>query len=213
MPLSAKRSFEAWNKKLHIYLGLYFLCFLWLFAFTGVLLNHPRWRFAEFWPQRVETSYERSIDSLPAQGNLERAQSVTRQLFLTGEIDWPLQQPDEGRMEFTVNRPGDMNRVRVDLNENRASVQHIEINGWGVMHVLHTFSGTRANNPEARRDWSLTKLWVVAMDALAAGLILIVLSSYYMWWRLRLKRLAGSICLAVGILTCGFFAFGLSRIG
>ena len=212
MPSSAKRSLEAWNRRLHICLGLYFLFFLWLFAFTGLLLNHPLWRFAQFWPQRVETTYENSIDSISAQGDLERAQSVMRQLGLTGEIDWPPRQPDAGRMEFTVNRPGDMNRVRVDLNENRASVQHIEINGWGVMHVLHTFSGTRANNPEARRDWSLTKLWVVAMDALAAGLILIVLSSYYMWWRLRPKRLAGSICLAAGVLTCGFFLFGLSRL-
>jgi hypothetical protein len=178
-----------------------------------LLLNHPLWRFAKFWPQRVEASYERSIDSIPAQGDLERALSVMRQLGLTGEIDWPPRQPDAGRMEFTVNRPGDVNRVGVDPSENRVSVQHIEINGWGVMRVLHTFSGTTANNPEARRDWSLTKLWVVAMDALAAGLILIVLSSYYMWWRLRLKRLAGSICLAVGILACGFFVFGLRGLG
>ena len=210
MPLSDKHSLEAWNKRLHIYLGLYFLFFLWLFAFTGLLLNHPLWRFAAFWPQRVETSYERSIESVPAEGDPERAQSVMRQLGLTGEIDWPPRQPDAGRLEFTVNRPGDMNRVSVDLSERRASVQHIEINGWGVMHVLHTFSGTRANNPESRRDWSLTTLWVVAMDALAAGLILIVLSSYYMWWRLRAKRGVGSFCLAAGVLACGFFLFGLS---
>jgi len=209
MPSSAKRSLAAWNKKLHIYLGLYFLFFLWLFAFTGLLLNHPLWRFAEFWPQRVEASYERSLDSIPAEGDLERAQSVMQQLGLTGEIDWPPRQPDAGGLEFSVNRPGDMNRVNVDLRENRASVQHIETNTWGVLHVLHTFSGTRANNPEARRDWSLTTLWVVAMDALAAGLILTVLSSYYMWWRLRPKRRTGLISLSAGVVACGFFVFGL----
>ena len=209
MPLSGKRSLEAWNKKLHVYLGLYFLFFLWLFAFTGLLLNHPMWRFAEFWPQRIEASYEHALNAIPAGGDLERARSVMQQLGLTGEIDWPPQQSDAGRLEFSVNRPGDMNRVSVDLNENRASVQHIETNTWGVMHVLHTFSGTRANNPEARRDWVLTTMWVVAMDALAAGLILIVLSSYYLWYRLP-KRRTGSICLAAGVLTCGFFVFGLS---
>ncbi|MBI1355742.1 MAG: hypothetical protein GC160_15490 [Acidobacteria bacterium] len=210
MPSSAKPSLEAWNKKLHIYLGLYFLFFLWLFVFTGLLLNHPLWRFAEFWPQRIETSYERSIDRIPAEGDLERAQSVMQQLGLAGEIDWPPKQPGADRLEFSVNRPGNMNRVSVDLAANRASVQHIEINAWGVMHVLHTFSGTRANNPEARRDWSLTTLWVLAMDALAAGLILMVLSSYYMCWRLHPKRRAGSISLAAGVVVCGFFVFGLS---
>ena len=48
MPSSASGArrlltFETWNKKLHYYLGLYFLLFLWLFSFTGLLLNHPRW--------------------------------------------------------------------------------------------------------------------------------------------------------------------------
>ena len=28
--------FKVWNRKLHYYLGLYFLFFLWMFAFTGV---------------------------------------------------------------------------------------------------------------------------------------------------------------------------------
>ena len=92
-----------------------------------------------------------------------------RQLDLTGEIDWPPRQPGTGRLEFNVNRPGKMNRVSVDLAVNRASVQNIEINARGVMHVLHTFSGTRASNPEAKRDWSLATLWMVVMDALAAG--------------------------------------------
>ena len=79
MPSSGKRSLEAWNKQLHIHPDLYFLFFL-AFGFTGPLLNHPLWRFAEFWPQRADTTYERPIDSVTAQGDLERAKSVTRQL-------------------------------------------------------------------------------------------------------------------------------------
>ena len=39
MPSSAKLSLEAWNKKLHIYLGLYFLFFLWLFAPLWLVLR------------------------------------------------------------------------------------------------------------------------------------------------------------------------------
>jgi hypothetical protein len=89
-------------------------------------------------------------------------------------------------------------------------VQQIEINSWGVMNVLHTFSGTRANNPRSKRDWVLTTVWVVAMDALAAGLLLMVLSSYHMWYRLKQKRRLGLIALTVGALSCVFFAAGLA---
>ena len=35
----AERTVETWNRKLHIYVGLYFLTFLWLFSFSGLLLN------------------------------------------------------------------------------------------------------------------------------------------------------------------------------
>jgi hypothetical protein len=124
---------------------------------------------------------------------------------VTGEIDWPDRKQEPGQLEFNVNRPGRMNRISVDFVQRRASVQQIEINSWGVMNVLHTFSGTRANNPRSKRDWVLTTVWVVAMDALAAGLLLMVLSSYYMWYRLKQKRRLG-----LGALSCVFFAAGLA---
>ncbi len=183
-------TFETLNRKLHYYLGLYFLVFMWMFSFTGLLLNHPQWKFGEFWPQRKETRFEKAIEPTPAANDLDRARDLMRQLNLAGEIDWPDRQAP-GRLDFRVNRPGRTNRIGVDLARRRASVQQIEINTWGVMSVLHTFSGTPANNPNAKRDWALTTVWVVAMDALAAGLLLMVLSSYYMWYRLKQEATLG----------------------
>ena len=52
---------ERWNRKLHFYSGLFLLFFLWLFAFSGLLLNHPAWTFHEHWKNRKETSYERAM--------------------------------------------------------------------------------------------------------------------------------------------------------
>ena len=39
--------FERWNRKLHFYAGLFLLLFIWLFAVSGLILNHPKWTFAE----------------------------------------------------------------------------------------------------------------------------------------------------------------------
>ncbi len=36
-------TFEIWNRKLHYYLGLYFLFFLWLFPFTRLLMKPSSW--------------------------------------------------------------------------------------------------------------------------------------------------------------------------
>ena len=54
----------------------------------------------------------------------------------------------------------------------------------------------------------LTTVWVLAMDAMAAGLVAMVLGSYYMWYRLKAKRRLGLIVLAAGFLSCAAFLAG-----
>ena len=96
-----------------------------------------------------------------------------RQLNLKGEIDWPVSQP-VGHIDFSVNRPNGSAQVRVDLNAKKAYVKEFANGHLHTFQVFHTFSGTRFNQPATRRDWIVTSLWVWAMDALAAGLIVMV---------------------------------------
>jgi hypothetical protein len=204
----ASITFEVWNRKLHFYLGLYFLFFLWLFSLTGLLLNHGRWAMALGANQRAETRYERGIEIPAGNTDLVRARDIMRQLNLVGEVDWPAsQQP--GRLAFNVSRPKEPNQVRVDLSEKRAFVQHFDNSHWATFRIFHTFSGSRYNAPGTERDWIVTTAWVIAMDALAAGLIVIVFGSYYMWYRLKPKRTFGVIVLAAGIACCGMFLVSL----
>jgi hypothetical protein len=194
---------------MHFYLGLFFLFFLWLFSLTGLLLNHGKWAMAQAANQRRETRYEQNIEPPAGASETERARHVMRQLGLVGEIDRPAagQQPD--RLEFNVSRPTDASQVRVDLVQNRASVEHFDNSRLAAFRIFHTFSGSRFNTPGSRRDWMLTTLWVFSMDALAAALIVMVLGSYYMWWRLKPKRRLGLLMLMAGLLSCAAFLAGL----
>jgi hypothetical protein len=215
-PKSAGRrfadTFPVWNRKLHYYCGLYFLFFLWLFAFSGLLLNHTHWKFAEFWPQRHQSTFERSIEPPHSGGDLEQARDIMRQLGLHGEVEWTVTQQDPARFDFRVIRPGHVYEVKSDLNARRANVQQIALNAWGVLHVIHTFSGVRIGNPRMQRDWLPTTLWAYSMDALAAGLLFMVFSSLYMWYGLKQKRRWGVVALVLGVASCGLFLTGLAWI-
>jgi hypothetical protein len=208
MPLSAKARVELWNRRLHFYLGLFFLFFLWLFSLTGLLLNHGKWAIAQAANQRRETRYEQNIRPLADGSEVARARDVTRQLGLVGEIDLPAAGQQPGRLEFNVSRPSDASQVRVDLALNRASVQHFDNSRLATFRIFHTFSGSRFNTP-GRRDWILTTVWAFSMDALAAALIVMVCGSYYMWYRLKPKRRLGVFALTAGVLCCGAFLAGL----
>ena len=201
------RLFEKWNKKLHFYLGLYFLFFVWLFSLTGLLLNHDKWAMAVGANQRHETKYERVLGSLDGDNDLDRARNVMRQLELRGEINWPAtQQP--GLLTFSVSRPTDAAQIRINLSTKSASVQHFNNSRMSAFRIFHTFSGSRYTDT-ARREWLLTSVWVVAMDAVAVGLIVMVLGSYYMWFNLKQRRRLGVMVLAGGVMSCAMFVAGL----
>jgi hypothetical protein len=195
---------EIWNRKIHFYISLFLLFFLWLFAFTGLLLNHSDWTFAEFWPNRRQTDVVRAITS----GDLSQARDIMKQLGIAGEIEWTTTRSDPEVFEFQVTRPGHSYRIKADLVQSRVTLHRDDLNVWGVMHVLHTFTGVRLADSKNERDWPLTSVWAFSMDAVATGLIVMVFSSYY-WYVLIRKRVLGLLALGLGIASCDLFAIGL----
>jgi len=143
---------------------------------------------------------------------LERARDLMRQVGIAGEIQWPAQQPGRGSFAFQVSRPGLILEVKADLERGVVTVQRSQLNGWGVMHLLHTFTGAGAADARNTRDWTLTTVWALSMDAVALGLIVMVFSSYIMWYQLRTKRLAGIFALLLGFIGCGAFIGALRWI-
>lgn len=202
---------ERWNRRLHYFVGLYLLFFLWLFAITGLVLNHPNWSFAESWSKRTDTNSEHSIRALgPEQkGDLAQAREIMGQLGIKGEILWTTTRASPGQFDFQVRRPGHYYFIKADLALNRVTLRHSEVNLWGVMKALHVFSGVSLDDPRQSRDWRLTWVWAISMDAVAAGLIFIVLSSLYLWWERRETRLMGAMVLGCGTVVCGLFVIGL----
>ena len=203
--------FERWNRKLHFYSGLFLIFFLWLFAFSGLLLNHPKWTFHEHWKNRNETNYERPIKppAPDATGDLAQAQDIMKQLGIKGDILWTTTRIDPGLLEFQVRRPGYFFFIKANWTQGSATVRQADVNLWGVMKVLHAFTGNVADDPRNSRDWALTYVWAYSMDVVAVGLIFMVLSSLYMWLQLPPKRLPGAIVLGLGSLVCGLFCVGL----
>jgi hypothetical protein len=205
---------ERWNRKLHFYSGLFLIFFLWLFAFTGLLLNHPAWTFHENWQNRKERNYERSITppSVNATDDLSLARDIMKQLQIEGDVLLTTTKTSPNQLVFQVRRPGHFFFINANWEQRRATIRQADVNLWGIMKTLHAFTGNIADDSRNHRDWTLTYVWAYAMDGIAAGLIFMVLSSIYMWLKFPDKRRLGIIVLSLGCVSCSLFCIGLRWI-
>jgi hypothetical protein len=108
-----------------------------------------------------------------------------------------------------VVRPGTILQVTVFPAQGLATVESNRVNSIGVLEMLHTFTGVRIGEPEKSRDWILTRLWSISIDAVSAGLLLIVASGLFFAFRRREAFGLKIIVLGLGVVSCCFFLFGL----
>ena len=114
-----------------------------------------------------------------------------------------------------VLRPDKRFAINVERETGLAKINEVTPNKGVTLGDLHTFTGVRGlwNEPAQKRDWIITRLWSLSMDALCVGLIYIVMSSVYMGFQLKEKRRWVVVSLALGTAACGYFVWGLSLLG
>lgn len=203
--------FKNYNRKFHIYVGLYFLLYIWLFSISGLLLNNPEWAISNFWPDREVTDYKKHIDKPYESGDLAIAKNLMSQLAIRGEVQNTGWGESLNEFYFQVRKPGRFFDIDANFEMNRADITETQVDARGALRMLHTFTGVNSQTEE-KRNWILTKIWSFSMDALAAGLIFMVLSGLYMWILLRRKRFLGLIVLGLGTGSCLFFLFGITLL-
>jgi hypothetical protein len=204
------RAAKLWNRKIHVYFGLYFLLFIWLFAFSGLVLNH-HWEFTQFYQTEEKLVSTHVITAPVALNDAGIARAIAAQLGLRGEVNVSARSEETPSvLKFQVARAGTAYQVSADLTKASAQVEQRGPGAWRLMHTLHTFTGVSVRDETRQRNWAPTWLWVIAMDALAIGLLAMVGTGLYLWWQLRARRRAGFAALGAGVVITLYFLFGIA---
>ena len=184
--------------KSHIYLGLFFVIYLWLLSLTGLFLNHPKWRVNDYRASAKWVDTTVAVTLATGEDPLEKANHYLRELGLEGELLGVRHVEKENQFRFDVYRPGNTAKVRIDLESGEAKISRRQMNSIGILNQLHTFGEMKRFDPRKEHlTWYATRLWVLSMDGLALGLILMVLTALYMWLQTK-KIISGAISLLLG---------------
>lgn len=198
------KTFNFWNRKFHIHIGLFLLLFIWLFSLSGLLLNH-HWEFASFWEQRKQSESVTDM-TLPAKfDSAALLHTVVEKLGISGEVTNVKFSADA--VDFRVTSPGKGREIHVDLAKGTVTQKQYVLNIWGKIRTLHTFNGVDKRNIEKEANWLVTSIWKFAMDGIAILLILLCGSSWVMWYKIRRDYRWGAVVLAFGFLVSFYFVY------
>lgn len=205
-----KKGLLKWNLKIHIYIGLYLLFFIWLFGFSGLLLNH-HWEFANFWEERKETSFEKTITISGAREEYRLVQDIMHKIDLNGNISNAKFSDDSIFLNFIISKPGTRYDIQANLIDGNILIKEMNFNKWGIMRALHVLRNPSLKEREGRYQSAIASIWSFAMDIISVSLILLCFGGWYLWINATRKRFyLGLISVASGFILCIFFLGFLS---
>jgi hypothetical protein len=200
-----KKGLLKWNLKIHIYIGLFLLFFIWLFGFSGLLLNH-HWEFASFWEERNEISYEETIHISEEREQFALVNEIKEKLNLNGSISNISISNDSILLNFIISKPGTRYDIKANLDDGAISISEMKFNGWGIMRALHTVRNPTTKEEGDRYQAIMASIWGVSLDIVSISLIVLCLGGLFAWLQVRGKRFyLGLISVLSGIALCIFF--------
>jgi hypothetical protein len=205
-----KKGWLKWNLKIHIYIGLYLLFFIWLFGFSGLLLNH-HWQFANFGEERKEISYEKTIQISKEREQYQLVNEIMNKINLNGSISNVRFSDDSILLNFIISKPGTRYDIRANLNDGNIMISEMKFNKWGIMRALHVLRNPTLKEQGDRYQTALVSIWGFSMDIVSVSLILLCFGGWYLWIKAPRKRFyLGLISIAGGFILCICFLLLLS---
>ena len=197
-----KKSLKKWNRKIHIYLGLYLLLFIWLFGISGLLLNH-HWEFSNSWEKRKETSYSRNIEISREREKHILVHEIIDKLSVSGSIVNLRYSVDSTHLNFVATKPGIRYDIQASLYDGKIMIKETKLDQWAIMTSLHKLRNPTRKEQGNRYQSILAFIWSFSIDILSVGLIIICLGGWYLWLQVMGKRIyLGFISITLGFILC-----------
>jgi hypothetical protein len=202
-----KKSLIKWNRKIHIYLGLFLILFIWLFGISGLLLNH-HWEFANSWEKRKVNSYDKTIEISKEREKYMLVHEIMSKISLDGSVVNLRYSTDSLYLNFIATKPGMRYDIKANLNDGKILIEETEYDQWQILRSLHKLRNPTQKEQKERHQSTMAFIWTLSLDIVAVSLIIICLGGWYLLTQIPRKRFyLGLISLSGGFILCIYFLF------
>jgi hypothetical protein len=185
--------FHHFNRRSHLYLGLFLMPWFFLYGLSSIPFSHPAWGRAVYgeapqWTVLFERPYELP---LAPDGDLREIGAVlSKEAGIQGT--YGAYRPNPNRINVYVHTFWDANQISYDIpgKKLRAETRHFRWDHW--LTGFHARGGFQHEN-------FMNDAWAVIVDIVCVGFLVWVGSGLYMWWHLKKQRNWGWLALGSGV--------------
>jgi len=193
-------------RRTHMYLGLFFMPWMLMYALSTMAMNHRQFFLAKYggemvrWEKEQEQNY---ADAFPDDADLKAVGlRVLTRLGLEGGAYNARRSPDGQTVAVFRDDPVVPRRITYSPANQTLLVEKQVFRMPAFLERMHRRRGFQT-------DYFLTDAWGLMVDLAITAMILWVLTGLWMWWELRTTRGAGALFFAIGT---GLFAFFIVMI-
>ena len=196
-PHRKKITFDRLNRRTHLYAGLFFLPWFFVYGLSSAVFSHPKW--FESGPEKAKVLFDRPyhLDPIAANADLRAVgEQVQKENGLPGYFDVYLD--PEGNLSMYQASFWQVHNVRYDARRERLTEQEPPFRWASLLTRLHTRAGFE-------RPGFLEQSWSVMVDLVQIAILLWIATGIYMWWHLKHLRKWGFLALGGGIVSFAVF--------
>lgn len=185
-------SFDKINRRLHLYLGLCLMPWLFMYGLSSLIIIHPSWFGVgkdRGWQPLFEKEYSRPVD---AKSDLRAtAEQILKDCNLEGAF-W-VNQPKPETLEIDRYSFWGSTRLTYSIKDQKLSAKHQRTGPAQAVQRMHFRGGYEQPN-----FWD--KFWGLLVDLTCVAIVIWIGSGLIMWWRLPRLRAWGALAFGAGAL-------------
>lgn len=198
----AKFNFQNFNRRFHLYLGMFCLPWFIMYGITSLAFNHGDW----FGKGGIQWSEQGSWEAVVELAPTRRIpQDQLQQLIDISSLDIDVfggYRADEKRVIVYIPSFLDSNRLVYFHEENRLILEQ------GEFSLKHFLTGMHARGGY-QRDSFMHDAWALMVDIVCSAFVLWIVTGIIIWWKSKRMRMAGAIVLLGGFLSFAGFMLWL----
>jgi hypothetical protein len=172
-----------WARTVHLYLTLFALALLLLFAVTGFMLNHEDW-FVTREPTTRTVEGRISQKVLEPLDKLAVVEALRKDFGAVGAVDDFTENEDDVRVSF--KRPGTQIVAEIKRDSGEGSATFSSTGLAGILVDLH-------------RGKSTGEVWPWIIDGLCVVILFVAVTGLILWFSLRARGRYGIVVIGLGI--------------